>query len=83
MEASVMDLRHKMKEILKALDQNEPVKILYHGKQRGLLIPSKAALPKSTKAHQHPSFGMWNDDPEKQDVTAYVRKLRKARYHAL
>ena len=35
MKASVVDLRYKMNDILKALDRNEKVAILYHGKNAG------------------------------------------------
>ncbi len=32
MKASIVDLRYKMKEILRALERRETVTILYHGK---------------------------------------------------
>ena len=32
MKASIVDLRYKTTDILKALDRNESVTILYHGK---------------------------------------------------
>ena len=34
MKASIVDLRYKMNTILKALDRNEAVTILYHGKEK-------------------------------------------------
>ena len=37
MKATVVDLRYRMKEVLKALDRNEDVKILYHGKTKGVI----------------------------------------------
>lgn len=35
MQASILDLRYRMKEILQALERNETVEILYHGKRKG------------------------------------------------
>ncbi len=39
MKATVVDLRYKMNDVLKALDRNEKVTVLYRGKVRGILIP--------------------------------------------
>ena len=39
MKASVIDLRYKMKDVLKALDRKEEVTILYHGKVTGVIVP--------------------------------------------
>jgi hypothetical protein len=38
MEASVLDLRYRMDEVLKALDRREKVIILYHGKVKELKL---------------------------------------------
>lgn len=83
MKASMVDLRHKMKEILEALDRGEPVTVLYHGKERARMVPIKGAPKCRPKAREHPTFGMWADDKEKEDVAAYVRKLRRGRYDDL
>ncbi|MFP4014670.1 MAG: type II toxin-antitoxin system Phd/YefM family antitoxin [Chitinispirillaceae bacterium] len=56
MEASVLDLRYRMKEVLRALDRREQVKILYHGKVKGIIVP--AAENKAAKVSEHPFFGM-------------------------
>jgi hypothetical protein len=32
------------------------------------------------RVEDHPFVGMWADDKEKEDVAAYVRKLRQNRY---
>ena len=40
MQATIVDLRYKMKEVLKALDRKEPVTIVYHGKEKGVILPS-------------------------------------------
>ena len=44
MKASVVDLRYKMNDILKALDRNETVSVLYHGKMKGVIIPDTALI---------------------------------------
>jgi len=80
MEASIVELRYKMKDILRALDRNETVKVLYHGKERALIIPPRKRAKKRVKMQDHPFVGMWADDKEKEDVAAYVRKLREGRY---
>jgi len=41
MKASVVDLRYKMNDILKALERNEEVTVLYHGKVKGVIVPAK------------------------------------------
>lgn len=40
MKASIVDLRYKMNDVLKALDRNEQVTILYHGKIKGVIMPT-------------------------------------------
>ena len=80
METSIVDLRHSMRDILRALDRNETVRVLYHGKERALLVPSRGKASKRLKMEDHPFVGMWADDKEKEDVAAYVRRLRQDRY---
>ena len=43
MEASVVDLRYKMKDVLEALERKETVTILYHGKIKGKIVPVSEA----------------------------------------
>jgi len=38
MKANVVDLRYKMNDVLKALDRNEQVTVLYHGKVKGIIF---------------------------------------------
>lgn len=76
MEASILDLRYKMKSILEALDRNEAVKILYHGKLKGTLLPSQRTS--KLKVKQHPFFGM--QSTEKKSVNDIMDDLRGGRY---
>jgi len=56
MKASIVDLRYKMKDIVKALDRNERVTILYHGKIKGIISPAKNSTDEEIV--NHPFFGM-------------------------
>ncbi len=79
MEASIVDLRYKMKEILQALDRNETVKIYYHGKLKGTIQPAKIKNEQKNKkrVQNHPFFGMLTDEPG--NVEELMNQLRGAR----
>jgi hypothetical protein len=79
MKASIVDLRYKMNEVLKALDRNETVQILYHGKVKGTIHPSVAASRKKVK--EHPFFGM--AEHSETPVSRQMERLRGSRYHAV
>lgn len=76
MRASIVDLRYKTSDILKALERNESVTVLYHGKVKGVIQPvnEKSAL----KVTEHPFFGMQNIADE--TVLEELECLRKSRY---
>jgi len=76
MEASIVDLRYKTSAILKALDRNESVRILYHGKIRGVIWPAREKS--HSKVKDHPFFAM--EGKNKQTVLESLRRLRKSRY---
>ena len=77
MKASVVDLRYKMNDILKALARNEEVTVLYHGKVKGVIVPVKKDANK--KVTDHPFFGMLKDN-DKKPIQEIVDELRKPRY---
>ena len=77
MKATVVDLRYKMNDVLKALDRNEKVTVLYRGKVKGFLVP--AAQKKNMNMTDHPFFGMSSQD-SKKSVLDELNDLRKARY---
>jgi len=83
MKATVLDLRHRMKDILHALDKNELVTIFYRGKKKGVLYPARSQGLPTASAREHPVFGMWKDRGDMQDVGKVVRNLRKGRSHAV
>ena len=75
MKASVVDLRYRMNEILKALDRNEDVSILCRGKLKGVL---KAIRCKSKlKVVDHPFYNMHEDGASVEEV---MDQLRGGRY---
>jgi hypothetical protein len=82
MDASVLDLRRNMKSILRALDRNEPVTLFYRGRKKGVIQPI-AGESSAMSAKMHPAFGMWKDRKDMKNVAAYVRRLRRGRYHDL
>jgi len=79
MNATVVDLRYKMNNVLKALERNESVTISHRGAIKGTIIPvhSKTHL----KVQDHPFFGSASD--EETPVEEIINQLRKPRQHAL
>ena len=78
MKATVVDLRYKTADILKALDRNESVTVLYHGKVKGVIEPVKEKA--AGKIQDHPFFGMYAEREE--SVLEELDRLRSPR-HAL
>jgi antitoxin (DNA-binding transcriptional repressor) of toxin-antitoxin stability system len=83
MEATVMDLRRRMKSILRALDRNEPVTLLYRGKKKAVIQPIVEKQISLKSVTDQEAFGMWKDRKDMSNVNQYVRKLRRGRYRDL
>jgi len=79
MEASIVDLRYKMKDVLEALERREAVRILYHGQVKGTIVP--VASDRRTKMSTHPFFGMKKE--EQTSVPDLMDRLRRGRYESL
>ena len=79
MKASILDLRRRMGDVLRALERNEPVTILYRGKPKGILYPATREN-QGCSVSEHPAFGMWKDHAGLKDVEKVVCDLRKGRY---
>ena len=77
MKASIVDLRYRMNDVLKALDRNETVTIMYHGDKKGTIVPYQANQPVD-QVQQTALFGMYKDD--KESVDDVMEKLRGNRY---
>lgn len=85
MQATILDLRRRMPEVLRALDRHERVTIFYRGKARAVLVPASEKPTKKgrKRAASHAAFGMWADRADLGDVAGHVRRIRKGRAHAL
>ncbi len=78
MEATVVDLRYHMNDVLKALERNESVSVLYRGKLKGVLRP--AARVSTPKVRAHAFFGSRSSS---ECVEKTMEKLRGGRYRDL
>jgi hypothetical protein len=76
LKASVVELRYKMSEVLSALERNESVEILYHGKVKGIIRPAMVRTDRSVREHRF--FGMYKETQESVDQS--MDRLRKPRY---
>lgn len=77
MKATVVDLRYKMNDVLKALDRNEKVTVSYRGKVKGVLVP--AGEKNQLKMKEHPFIGMLSQETS-QSVEDTMKELRRPRY---
>ena len=76
MKTSIVNLRYRMKDVLKALDRKEKVEILYYGRPKGVILPVNSSKTSSVK--QHPLFGMMKR--EKKSVKSIMDELRGERF---
>lgn len=78
MKATIVDLRYKMNDVLKALDRKETVTVLYRGKVKGIIVPPETKIQK--KITEHPFFGM-SSGPGKKSVLDEIDNVRGERYN--
>ena len=76
MNASVLDLRRKMSDVLRALEANESVTILHRGKEKGVIHPT-GRKSNILSVAQHPAFGMWKERNDLRDVRRAVRMRKR------
>jgi antitoxin (DNA-binding transcriptional repressor) of toxin-antitoxin stability system len=83
MNATIVDLRYRMKDVLRAIDRGETVTVLYRGRVKAALMPVSAAVDVSgkdaRKTVDQPLFGLWADRDDLADPASYVRQLRQPR----
>ena len=77
MNASVVDLRYKMKSVLEALDRHEEVTVLHRGRVKGIIKP---VLKSTVRVADHPFFG---SAPSSEEVDAVIERLRGLRTDAV
>ncbi|TVR35501.1 MAG: type II toxin-antitoxin system Phd/YefM family antitoxin [Spirochaetaceae bacterium] len=79
MKATVVDLRYNMKDVIRSLDRNEPVTVMYHGKPKGTIVPVSSS---SSSVRDHAFFGMSADKTE-ESVDQVMNRLRASPDHAV
>lgn len=77
MQASVVDLRYKTKKIIRALERSEKVSLLYRGRLKGVILPSREGSHAAVRVAKHPFFGM---DKARIPLRSVMRRLRGGRY---
>ena len=77
MDASIVDLRYKMADVLKAIKRRETVNVFERGKLIGYLVPVEKEKKKKMRVQDHPFFGSAADDT--RDVRQMIREMRKSR----
>lgn len=78
MQATVVDLRYHMNDVLKALERNESVSVLYRGKVKGVISPALRAT--ASRVGAHPFFG---SRKSREPVKKTMERLRGGRYRDL
>ncbi len=78
-KASILELRYKMKDVLRALDRKQQVTILYRGNVKRTITPADSTA--ETSERKHPFFGSLSG--EQTSITGEMEKLRGGRFGAL
>ncbi len=81
MDARIVDLRYRMKEVLGAIDRGETVTVLHRGKAKAKLTPIGPAPDDARpRTKDQPLFGMWKSREDLRDPASYVRSVRRPRH---
>ena len=75
MKATAKDLRFHSKELLESVERGEDVVITYRGKPHAKLVP----ITRSKSKQNNKLFGIWKDNESVENVSEYIRNLRKGR----
>jgi antitoxin (DNA-binding transcriptional repressor) of toxin-antitoxin stability system len=83
MNATIVDLRYRMKDVLRAIDRGETVTVLYRGKVKAALTPisppSGTLDQDAPKTADQPLFGLWRERDDLKNPASWVRSLRQPR----
>jgi antitoxin (DNA-binding transcriptional repressor) of toxin-antitoxin stability system len=83
MNATIVDLRYRMKDVLRAIDRGETVTVLYRGKVKAALTSISPPLGTSDKGApktaDQPLFGLWRERDDLADPASWLRSLRRPR----
>ena len=77
MKATAKDLRFHSKELIDSVRRGEEVIITFRGKPCAKLVPYQDI---KNKAEENELFGMWKDNDIVDNVSEYIRNLRKGRF---
>jgi antitoxin (DNA-binding transcriptional repressor) of toxin-antitoxin stability system len=77
MKATVMDLRYRTKDVLRALEAREEIVLTHRGVEKGMIVPLAQERSASPSISTFAAVGMWSDDSE--PVQEMVARLRKPR----
>ena len=83
MKATVLDLRRRMSDVMRAIDHNESVTILYRGKEKAVLSPVNTQAHSPISIQDHPAFGTWSNHNDIEDVHDHIRRLRRGRLNVI
>jgi len=78
MKASIVDLRYRMNDVLRALERNEEVSIVSRGKLKGVIKPVNGKP--QMKVQEHPFFNMQKSS---EAAEQQMDRLRGGRYRDL
>ncbi len=79
MEASVLDLRKKMTDVMSAIDRRERITLTHRGRRKAVIVPLTEVKKDKVKVAELPAFGIWKDREDMEDISSYVNELRKGR----
>jgi len=80
-KATILDLRYRTKDVLKAVERGETITVLHRGKVKASIVPAPAKARRPLR--QDPAFGMWKGRKDLANVTRFVRDLRRGRFSDL
>lgn len=80
MKTSAKELRTQTKRLLEAVERGEEITITHRGRSCARLVPVGRSPKAVKKAQELPLFGIWKDNKETRDVTAYIDRLRSGRH---
>lgn len=83
MKATLLDLRRRMGNVVKALERGEDVTLLRRGKTFAVIRPAGRSRCGPKRVTDHPAFGMWTGRKDLADIGTALDRLRKGRFDAL
>jgi len=78
MQSTAKELRFNTKELLESVSRGEEVIITFRGKPYAKLVPMNKTKKSIDTTNE--LFGIWKNRTDLNDVSAYVREIRKERF---